>query len=563
MGLFDALGIGMRGLHAAQTAIDVTGQNISNANTEGYSRKRVILEADAVRDDIYGQKGIGVEVMSVARIRDEFLDRQTWEQVGEKGLTTEMFTAYTRLESILKEPSDTGLSNQMNKFWASWQDLANNPGNPSAREAVKATATVLTDSLHSAYKQIEDYGLSMNNPLIALTKSVNAITGQIYQLNEQIAGEEARPGQKANDSRDQRDILTRKLAELIDVQTVEDVHGRILISSGANVIVGPSEALQIEVYGVDSTLSDGTANSELRLKFSSSGKSFEPVTGSLRGIMNSRSMILKDAKESLNVLTKGLVTQVNDIHSKGYTLNKQTGVFFFDPNKVQAGDIQLSDAIKNDSKNIAAAAGGKINDVTAFLLSGVGSSIPAVGSSLDLKTINPLYQDVAEGSVKLTLPGGVVLEEGAGKDYIVEYATGKITFLNYAKYAVGGDLTVKMAYNAAGYPGDGNGQSAADIARVRLTKSLSPDGNGAMTQSLTDYYGSVIGRMGIEKNQVQARKETREFLIAQMDSEQAAVSGVSMDEEMTNMIKFQNSYKASAKYIQTISDMMDILLSIK
>ncbi len=165
MGLFDALNIGMRGLHAAQSSIDVTGQNISNANTEGYSRKRVNQSADSVNDDSFGERGIGVEVVEIQRIRNAFLDRQTWEQVGEKGYATEIDTAYIRLENILREPTENGLAAQLNKFWASWQDLANNPGDLSARESVKASADTMIDTFRNVYKQIEDYGLSLNNPL--------------------------------------------------------------------------------------------------------------------------------------------------------------------------------------------------------------------------------------------------------------------------------------------------------------------------------------------------------------------------------------------------------------
>src|SRR5688500_2129171 len=90
MSLFGSLNVGMRGLHAAQVAIDVTGQNISNANTEGYSRKRVGMQADAVQDAVYGQIGLGVEVTEITRVRNEFLDRQTWEQMGDKGYYSEM-----------------------------------------------------------------------------------------------------------------------------------------------------------------------------------------------------------------------------------------------------------------------------------------------------------------------------------------------------------------------------------------------------------------------------------------------------------------------------------------
>ncbi|MBW8887002.1 MAG: flagellar hook-associated protein FlgK [Fibrobacteres bacterium] len=560
MGLMDSLNVGMRGLNASQTAIDVTGQNISNANTEGYSRKRVNLQADAIPDDVYGQKGLGVAVTEVDRIRDEFLDRQTWEALGDKGYNTQLDTAYTRLGNILKEPSDDGLASKMNAFWASWQDLANNPGDLSAREAVKSSADVMIDTFQSVYKQIQDYGLSMNNPLDQQAKQVNDLTGQIYDLNQKIAGVETSPGQKANDARDQRDLLVRKLSSLIDVQTVEDTNGRLIVTSGGNLIVGPSEAMQIETYGVDKTLANGEKASELRLRFVESKRGFDPRGGELKGIMDARGQVLSKYMDALNSLAGSIVKQVNDQHELGYNLNKSTGVPFFDPSKTSAGNMTLSDAILAGAENIAAAEGGKIVDVAAFAPVG---GIPAVANPvLDLKTTNPNYRDLAQGSVKVTLSDGTVLQEGAGADYVVDSELGTIKFLNYGRYVAGDAINVQFQYNTTGFSGNGNGQNSLLIAGLRLKNSMVPDTDGTPTQSVTTFYSATIGKLGIEQNQNKSRLDTKTFLISQMDSEQATISGVSLDEEMTNMIKFENSYRASAKYITTVSQMMDVLMQL-
>ncbi|MDB5051647.1 MAG: Flagellar hook-associated protein 1 [Fibrobacteres bacterium] len=559
MGLMDALGIGMRGLNAAQTSIDVTGQNISNANTEGYSRKRVSQSADVVANATFGQVGLGVNVNEIDRIRNTFLDRQTWEQNGDLGYNTQVDSAYTRLESILKEPSDDGLASKLNAFWASWQDLANNPGDLSAREAVKASATTMIDTFNSVYKQIEGYGLSMNNPLIQTAKTVNDLTSQIYTLNEKIAGVETRPGENANDTRDQRDLLVRKLSTYVDVQTLEDANGRCIITSGGNLLVGPSEAVQIETYGVERTLSDGTKASDLRLRFSGSFRPFEPRSGELKGIMDSRSKILSGYMEDLNALAGSIVKTVNDVHVNGYNLNKASGTYFFDPSKTKAGDMALSASIKADASNIAAAEGGKITDVAAFIPAG---GLPATGSLLDLKATNPSYRDLVQGSIKVTLADGSVLAEGAGKDYVVDYEKGTINFVNYARYSAGNAITVKVSFNTTGYSGNGNGQNALAIAGMRLKNTMVKDNDGKYTQSINGFYSATIGKLGIEKNQNSSQKDTKEFLIAQMDSEQSSISGVSLDEEMTNMIKYENSYKASARYISTISSMMDVLLAL-
>ncbi len=559
MGLMDSLNIGNRGLNASQVGIDVTGQNISNANTDGYSRKRVNQVAETVGSELFGQVGMGVDVQSIGRVRNEFLDRQTWEQLGESGTTSQLDTAYTRLENILKEPSADGLAAQLNKFWSSWQDLANNPADQSTREAVKASANVLVDVFRGVYKQIDDYGMSMNNPLDQMSKNVNDLTGQIKNLNDKIAGVEATPDQKANDSRDQRDTLVRKLASLVDVQTVEDKQGRIIITSGGSLLVGPSGAMNLQTYGVNQTLADGSKSTELRLRFEGTVREFIPRSGELKGIIDARSTVLTSYKDSLNALAAAIVKKVNDVHTAGYNLNKSTGVNFFDPGKTNASNITLSDAVIQDSNNIAAAAGGKITDITLPVAPFATLAIPVAGTpTLVLKP------SLVSGSVKLTdKTTGAVLTEGAGKDFVVDYASGTVTFLNYAKYTAGDVLSGTYSYNDTGYSGDGNGQNALTIAGLRDAKALTKDADGNFTQSINTYYSAVIGKMGIEKNQNAARKSTSDFLVSQMDQEQSASSGVSLDEEMTNLIKYQNSYKASAKFIQTVSQMIEVLMGIQ
>ena len=593
MSLLDSLNIGMRGLHAAQVSIDVTGQNISNANTDGYSRKRVNQQADALANEVFGQNGLGVEITGVMRVRDEFLDRQIWEQTGDKGMFQQLNNAMTRIENILQEPSANGLGAQIEKFWSTWQDLANNPSNLSAREAVKASANVMMDVFHNVYKQIEDYGLSMNNPLAQKAVGLNDLTKQIYLLNEQIAGVEARPGEKANDSRDQRDMLVRKLAELVDIQTVEDAHGRAIITSGGNLLVGPSDALQLETYGVDKTLSDGTTTSELRLRFAGSRKEFSPRSGELKGIMDARGEILTRYMEDLNLLAKNIVETVNAVHETGYNLNKNTGVYFFNPEKIQASDISLSAAVLGSSTNIAAAAGGKIvnpvalNTLTAQVTQNPADNplvpmvIPAQATGVfDLGQAFPTYsKNLAQGTVEVWIyqrdmtnattaadPSKAKelrkLEEGAGKDYVVDYEKGIFTFLNYQNFAAGDEISIHTSYNTVGFSGNGNGQNALQVAQLRQKLTMSADPDGVYTQSISSYYAAVVGKLGIQKNQNGSALQTKEFLIAQMDSEQSSLSGVSLDEEMANMIKFENSYKASAKYIATINAMLDVLMNI-
>jgi flagellar hook-associated protein 1 FlgK len=182
---------------------------------------------------------------------------------------------------------------------------------------------------------------------------------------------------------------------------------------------------------------------------------------------------------------------------------------------------------------------------------------------LDLTTLNPQYRYLTDGTLRVTLNGtGEVLREGAGEDYIVDYVRGTVTFLNYAKFAAGDSVTLDFRHSQTAFPGNGDGSNALTIARLRQRSVMAPDPLGNATQSLSSFYNSFVGALGIGRNQIRDEAEAKEFLIAQMDAEQASISGVSMDEEMINLVKYQHSYQAAARIISTVNQMLDVLMNI-
>jgi flagellar hook-associated protein 1 len=559
MSLFGSLNLGTRGLFAAQTAIDVTGQNISNANTEGYSRKRVNLQPDSRMDSAYGEMGIGVEIASIDRVRNSFLDRQIYEQLGDKGLQQQINTTLTRLEDLFKEPTDGSLNDKLGSFYDAWQDLANNPQELSAREAVKAATKDMTDMFNSLALEMVDYRSKLDEQLQKEVGQINDLTSRIAKLNVEISTAEGQPGYNANDSRDQRDLLVKQLSELVDVTAIESDAGQVSVSTGGVLLVGPQSSAPIETYGISRTRSDGTQFTTLGLRLAESKKVFTPKGGIVRGIMDSKDAIVPGYEASLDSMAANLIAKVNEKHITGYNLNEQTGVLFFDPNYTDAKSIRLADAINLDSKNIAAARGGKASPIQS-----VDEFIPnAATPQVDLKATDPDYRNIVQGSVEIILDAtGEALREGAGADYVVDYKLGVVTFLNYAKYAAADDITINMRYETNGFSGPGDGGQALDIAQLRQTATMSPDPLGNPTQSVNDFYSSFVGALGIQRNQVQSALDNKEFIIQQLDGEQLSLAGVSIDEEMVNMIKFQNSYQASARFISNVDRMMEVLMNI-
>ncbi len=563
MSLLQSLSIGNSGLAASQVAINVTGQNIANANTEGYSRKRLDLAPGQRRDSTYGEMGFGVDIKSITRIKDIFIDQQLAEQTTQKGYFTTLDDALERVENIFAEPSDQGLNQTLNNFWDAWQDLGNNPSDLSAREVVRSNALVLTDTFHSLSQEMSDYQLSRNDELEAKVKQINGLSREIYNLNLEIAAAEIDGKSTANDSRDRRDQLIQKMSSMVDVTFVEDINGMITLTTGGNIIVGPTSVTEIEMSRQGKLNENLETESKVILRFADSKKEYKPLGGEVKGILDVRDKVMPEYITKLDDLAKAIVTSVNEIHKGGYNLNHNTGVLFFDEKGLKANSFNVSAAILSDAKNIAGAEGGTSVGPIPLASPADFAGIPASASpTLNLKSVQPVYRNIVKDSVTITLANGVRLEEGSGKDYVVDYENGLITFINYSRYAAGDNVNIDFRYSQAGYPGDGNGGNAINISKLRSKSTMSNDALGTPSQSIAEYYSSFIGNLGIQRNQANSNMQTRKFLATQLQNQQSALSGVSIDEEMANMIKFEHSYQASARYMSTISNMLDVLMNM-
>ena len=582
MGLINALNSANSAIAASQLAIDVTGQNIANANTEGYSRKRVTVSADAVKDPNLGQVGTGVNINGIERIRNVFIDQQIGEQTTSLGYYEEVDNALERIENIFTEPSDHSLNSALDNFWNSWNDLSNSPNDLSAREAVKSTTQVLVNNFRAVSGELRDFKISLDDQLEKTLDKVNDLTQKIYFLNEEIATIELNPGQHANDSRDKRDQLLVELQNEIDVEYFEDGQGKITVTANGNVLVTPSETVDLELYRKTEYNNEGELSSSTAVRFSNTKIEYVPKDGAVGAILHARDNIIPKYDDHVNHMAEALVTGVNDVHITGYNLDGDTGVYFFNPEYTTAGTIRLASAIDTNVSQIAAAGGSVLKspgDTTLGLPAttspqGIGY-VPitlAVGfptdNTIDLTDagVNAAYYDKytdwAQGSVQLVdRSTGDILTEGAGKDYLVDYENGTVTILNTI-YTAGDQFDITFKYNDGGFDGIGDGDSALRIANLRNAALTAPDIDGENTQTLNEYYASFIGQLGIEKNEASSTLETRSFILEQLNKRQSEISGVSLDEELTNMIKFEHSFQAAARMISTIDEMLQQLISL-
>jgi flagellar hook-associated protein 1 FlgK len=436
----------------------------------------------------------------------------------------------------------------MNQFFDSWQNLANNPSDSSARTMVKTNGEILTGVFHNLATQLSDYKKTRNDEIASRVAKVNELTREIFNLNKEIASVEI-TNQNANDSRDKRDKLLKDLSQIIDVDTIENDLGQITVTTGGNIIVSPAYQQDIETTTTTYTTADGTTVTDIGMRFSDSKRTYLPSGGEMRGLLDARDKVIPEYQAYLDAVANALVAKVNEAHQRGYSLNGFTGIDYFDPTSTGASDIEISAAIASDTQNIAAAAGGEtlVAPTTPITLT-YGTFPPA----------NLGNANISRNSVIVRTGAGTTLAENV--DYHIDYRTGNIQLLHNGYD--GTPLLVDYSYSSGGFEGPGGNANAIAVAQLREKLTMNNDDLGNPTASFGEYYASFIGRLGLDRNEATSNLDSRNHLVEQYEAQQDSVAGVSLDDEMAEIIKFQHVYQASARLISTTSQMLDVLLNM-
>lgn len=450
------LEIGKRALLAQQLSLNLTGHNIANVNTPGFSRQNSIMETNQPMVLPFGSLGTGVDVSDIRRIRSVFLDQQFRSESHRLGKWRFLSQTWNQVESIYNEPEDTGLSALLDDFWNSWQDLANNPESESARVAVREQASLLINSFHHLSTQLRDLRDSLDTDINTMVQQINNIASQIAGLNQSIASAEL-TGNTANDLRDRRDYLVDQLSQWVNVGVLEQSNGSYTVLLGGMALVDGTSHLQIATE----TQSSGSSVTT-RVFFQGTGIEIEHSGGEFEGILEARDEIAVERQAELDLLARELVSTVNEIHRAGYGLGGETGIDFFDPDTTGAADIQLNTLILQDVNCIAAGLNGEIGD---------NSNALAMAALRD----------------KLVLRDG------------------QATF--------------------------------------------------------NEYYASVVGKIGIKSQEAQNLEQNQMALIFQIENARQSTSGVSLDEEMANMIRYQHAFEAAARVVTAMDSALDTIIN--
>ncbi|HLS20574.1 MAG TPA: flagellar hook-associated protein FlgK [Bacillota bacterium] len=508
MSTFHGLEMAKQALFAQQSALYTTGHNIANANTPGYSRQRVNFDAarpfpvpSMNRPEIPGQMGTGVEISSIQRIRDKFLDAQFRSENSRMHHWETKSNALTRMERLLNEPSDTGLSKTMDLFWQSLQDLAVHPDQAGTRSVVAERAKSVTDTFNHLAKSLENIRTDLRAEIGGAEDKINSLLRQINRINEQIKTIEPH-GYLANDLYDNRDVLIDELSELvnINVEYHKSEGGALDIADGivsielvdergqsfTNPIIlideeveYPSNYTFVKVADGESGISEiifhpdeSAISVDAHLLTEQSIGSFISLISSY-GYENSEGKIVGDYPEmmaQLDRLAYGFAQAFNDEHRNGYDFNGDDGQDFF------------------------------------------------------------INIDAEEGAAKLITVSADILENPS---------------LIAAGYVESGEEKFS-----------GNGENA-----LRLAEMFDEPIGDLNESSPREFLQAMISKLGINTQEANRMKNNTNILRTQVDEQRMSVSAVSLDEEMSNMIRFQHAYNAAARNMTAIDEMIDRIIN--
>ncbi|MGC9669220.1 flagellar hook-associated protein FlgK [Planosporangium sp. 12N6] len=356
MSTFSGLTGALSALHAQRRAMDVTGQNIANANTDGYSRQRVNLEATggssvpAIYSTPNGANG-GVTVTDVTRIQDAFLEARARIEHGQSAYLAGQQQVYSRLEQVFKEPSDTGLQKQLSEFWSSWHDLVNRPGDPAARSQVLATGTTLANTIQSSYATLGSLWGTTREQLDGYVTDLNGAAARVAQLNQAIV-RNGQAGQPANELADQRDLLIMHISELTGASALARPDGSVDVFLGGSPLVSGASFRQLSVTGAQRMADQGA--SPVQLVWDKPANTPAAVTsGSIAAAMETLSTTLPGIGAGLDAVTATLANTVNAQHKLGQDPQGDPGEDFFTSTKA----VDFAVAITDTNKIAAAKAG--------------------------------------------------------------------------------------------------------------------------------------------------------------------------------------------------------------
>ncbi|MCG5499828.1 flagellar hook-associated protein FlgK [Ectothiorhodospira lacustris] len=540
---FGLLGIGTSGLGTAQRALDTTGHNIVNVNTEGYSRQRV---DQATRNPLHspvGYLGQGVNVSAIRRLYDDFVQTQLRTTTTTSEYYSTQYDFTRRIDNLLADAS-AGLAPGLQKFFSAFQELANDPTSTAQRTVVLAESESLVDRFHFLDQRLKDQQTIVNGQIQTAVDEINGIAQSIAHLNQQIIGAQSR-GMPPNDLLDKREQLLLDLSRFVDVNTVQEANGglNVFIGSGQALVMGHQpNALQAQSPG---------AGLQLEIGFKSSGDISRMISGNghLGGLLGARST-LEQTQNELGKVAVSIALAFNNQHRAGMDLDGKAGEDLFRvpiPAVIPSRPDSALPEVSFDPEGLSSL------KATDYRLSYDGDTwtLRTHPQGTEVK----LPSEDADGNI---LVNGLIIklpaDAQAGDRFMLQPtrdAARDIQFL------VDDPNALAAADAAAQTNAIGDNRNALAMAGIQGARIL----DNGMTD-IEGAYNSLIAGIGTQTRKLEVASEAQQRLLADAKNHRESISGVNLDEEAANLIRYQQAYQASAQVIAASNALFDTLIGI-
>lgn len=579
MSLSTSLQIGRSALTAGQMAIQIAGNNVSNATTPGYSRQTLSLTP--TQDTRFGGNfiGRGVNVQAIRRQVDDALQARLWSGLSAESAGSTDLRLLGGVENVMNALGGTNLSTQLNAFFNSWSTLADTPGAGGPRALVVQQGQQLSSYVKNLRSQLVDQRLQVDRELGTSVLRADDLLSQIANLNTQIVTAENGQG-VANGLRDQRDALITELSKFMDITAVQQANGNvdILVASQPVVLAGQTRGLQLKFEDDNGTtvISVTTRDNQEKLAITS---------GTVGSLMRQRNELVTDTIQRVDNIAKNLIHEVNRIYSQGSNgqpVSSYQGLTavgasdlarsFNDPANATFQALNFRPTSGKFSVTVTNNATGSSQTVNIPIdLDGINSSFaPGFANDTSMNSLIASLNGVSNLTATTGPNGGLVVNAASG--FSVSFSddtSGVLAVLGVNTYftgtdasdiAVRSDLVASPAtLNAARTENGARADNGAALALSRLRSQTITGLNGeTFNAAWNGATQAVAVRVTSSKTNAEATKLVRENL----DAQRSSISGVSMDEEAINLVNYQRQYQAGARFISVVDEMTQTLLQL-
>ncbi|MCX7792851.1 MAG: flagellar hook-associated protein FlgK [Thermodesulfovibrionales bacterium] len=536
MSIFGLFDIGKSALFSSQLGLYVTGHNIANLNTPGFNRQEIILETSSPVFTDGGFLGRGVRVAGIKRHFDRFIYNQLFIQEQRLGMSRILSNTMSRIETTFNDIKNLGLSGALQEFFNAWQEVVTSPESLPARNLLISKAQTFLNVAKEMEGSVKDILKEIEVSIGVSIDRINSLISKIGELNGKILQVESGLSHRANDLRDQREGLLRELSGLINVSYYEEDNGSITVTHGTFPLVEREKA-----YRISSAIS---TDGKRRIYVSGQDITETIISGELGGLLSSRSDIERYQLSGFRRLIASIIKEINLQHRQGYGLDGSTGNNFFTP---------LSLHIDNYTKNAAATA--NISDITQLTLDEYEISFDSTNYYVrslqtgSLITSGPYVSGntISFEGIDISISGAVLHDER-----IVISPLKNI--LTDAKITVDA-LKIAVSSSSSSLPSDNiNGLYILNIFQTPLS-SL----GGA---TFIDYYRELVSTTATLSRTAQDSMRFEQNLMDEIIKQREALSGVSLDEEAVNLIKFQRAFEAGAKVIKVADELLETIINL-